>query len=97
MPEIFVCNEFEFSENMQMIFDEYVSAIKKHPKFCDKFTAYSLLHAKHDERLAKKKNSAPPYYADKILDEEIAEVKQRFSKVILLTQNRSWLNAEQLF
>lgn len=55
MPEIFVCNEFECSENMQMIFDEYVAAIKKHPKFCDKFTAYSLLHAKHDERLAKKK------------------------------------------
>lgn len=78
MPEIFVYNEFECSENMQMIFDEYVAAIKKHPKFCDKFTAYSLLHAKHDERLAKKKNSAPPYYADKILDEEIAEVKTAF-------------------
>lgn len=95
MPEIY--NEIECFENMKMIFDEYVASIEKHPKFCDKFTDYSLLHAKHNERLAKKKNSAPPYYADKILNEEIAEVKQRFSKVILLTQNRSWLNAEQLF
>ena len=36
MPKIFVCNEFECSENVKMIFDEYVAAIKKHPKLCDK-------------------------------------------------------------
>lgn len=80
MPEISVCNEFECSENVKMIFDEYVAAIKKHPKLCDKFTAYSLLHAKHDERLAKKKNADPPYYADKILEEEIAEARTAFLK-----------------
>lgn len=80
MPEIFVRNEFECSENVQMIFDEYVAAVKKHPKLCDKFTAYSLLHAKHDERLAKKKNAEPPYYADRILEEEIAEARTAFLK-----------------
>lgn len=36
MPEFFVRNEFECYENVQMVFDEYVAAIKKHPKLCDK-------------------------------------------------------------
>lgn len=80
MLEIFVSNELECSENVQMIFDEYVAAVKKHPKLCDKFTAYSLLHAKHDEGLAKKKNAEPPYYADRILEEEIAEARTAFLK-----------------
>ena len=80
MPEFFVRNEFECSENVQMVFDEYVAAIKKHHKLCDKFTAYSLLHAKHNERLAQKKNAEPPYYADRILEEEIAEARTAFLK-----------------
>lgn len=80
IPKVFVCNEFECSEDVQMIFDEYVAAIKKHPKLCDKFTNYSLLHAKHDERIAKKKNAEPPYYADRILEEEIAEARTAFLK-----------------
>lgn len=58
-----------------MSLDEYGAAVNKHPKFCDKFTAYTMVHAKHDERLAKKKNSEPPYYADRILLEEVAEAR----------------------
>ena len=80
MPEVFVRNDFECSENVRRVFDEYVAAIKKHPKLCDKFTAYSLLHAKHNERLAKKKNAEPPYYADRILEEEVAEARTAFLK-----------------
>lgn len=36
MPEFFVRNELKCSKNVQMVFDEYVAAIKKHPKLCDK-------------------------------------------------------------
>lgn len=36
MPEVSVRNELKCSKNVQMVFDEYVAAIKKHPKLCDK-------------------------------------------------------------
>lgn len=67
--------QMDIGRDVEMALDEYVAAVNKYPKFCDKFTAYTIIHARHEERLAKKKNSEPPYYADRILLEEVAEAR----------------------
>ena len=67
--------QMDIGGDVEMALDEYIAAVNKHPKFCDKFTAHTIIHARHEERLAKKKNSEPPYYADKILLEEVAEAR----------------------
>lgn len=76
MPEIFVKNEFfGVDKSVEMALDELRLAFEKHPKFCDKFTQYTLIHARYDERVAKRKNAEAPYFADRLLEEEICEAR----------------------
>lgn len=76
MPEIKVKNEFlKVPEYVEMALDELRLALEKHPKFCDNFTQYTLIHARYDERVAKRKNAEAPYFADRLLEEEICEAR----------------------
>ena len=76
MPKIFVKNEFfGVEKSVEMVLDELRLAFEKHPKFCDGFTHQTLIHARHEERVAKRKNEDAPFFADRILLEELAEAR----------------------
>ena len=78
MPEIFVKNEFfGVDKSVEMVLEELRQAFEKHPKFCDKFTQQTLIHARYDERVLKRKNEEAPFFADRILLEELAEAGTR--------------------
>ena len=75
MAEIKVKNEFfNVGDNVEMMLNELREAYQKHPKFCDNFTQYTLIHARYDERVAKRKNEGP-LFADLVLLEEVAEAR----------------------
>lgn len=76
MPEIKVKNSFfKVPEYVEMALEELRLAFEKHPKFCDKFTQQTLIHARYEERVAKRKNEDAPFFADRILLEELAEAR----------------------
>lgn len=63
----------KFIEYRNAIEREYSAAVTKHPKFCDKLIDESKVAWAETEMRIKAKNSKPPYYADCILMEEVAE------------------------
>lgn len=76
MPEIKVKNSFfNVGDNVEMALEELRQAFEKHPNFCDKFTQQTLIHARYDERVIKRKNAEGPYFADRLLEEEICEAR----------------------
>lgn len=58
---------------LKAIYDELEKAEKKHPKFCDEMTTFTLAGCKDAENLFKGYNSNAPYYADELLKEELFE------------------------
>lgn len=62
------------AKHIRMIEAEFAAACEKHPKFCDSLTGQNTLDMwmSYEQRI-KKVNSKPPYYAEFILKEEIAE------------------------
>lgn len=76
MPEIKVKNSFfNVGDNVEMVLEELRQAFEKHPNFCDNFTQQTLIRARYEERVIKRKNEDGPYFADRILLEEIAEAR----------------------
>ena len=63
-----------------MIWDELSKAVKKHPKFCDEFTAFDLKTAVAGEVSFKLANSDGPYQADLLLQEEVWEATVAYKK-----------------
>lgn len=62
-------------DSILKIREEFEKAIRKHSNFCDKFTQMNLFHARYEEATCKKRNSEGPFFADRILEEEIAEAR----------------------
>lgn len=58
---------------LKAIYDELEKAEKKHPKFCDHFTTYTLEGCKAAEQICKANNSLAPYFAEDLLREEVFE------------------------
>ena len=69
----------KFIEYRNAIEREYSAAVTKHPKFCDKLIDESKVAWCGTEMRIKAKNSKPPYYADCILMEEVAEAMSAIS------------------
>lgn len=61
------------SVHIAKIIREHRNACEKHPKFCDEFTSLSKEGVEAYERYTRFLNSKSPYYAESILQEEIAE------------------------
>ena len=63
------------------IIDEHKVACRKHPKFADLFTNQQTDWARL-ERTMKRENdeNAPPYYAENILLEEVAEAMNAYQQ-----------------
>lgn len=67
-------NSKQFIEIRRLIENEFSRAVTKHPKFADLFTNPQTDWTRL-ERTMKRENdeNAPPYYAENILLEEVAE------------------------
>ena len=71
----------QFIKIRNLIEKEFSHAVTKHPKFADLFTNPRTDWARL-ERTMKRENdeNAPPYYAENILLEEVAEAFNAYSK-----------------
>lgn len=67
------------SVHISMIIREHRNACKKHTKFCDALIDESKVAWAETELRIKAKNSKPPYYADCILMEEVADAFEAIS------------------
>lgn len=65
--------EEQLEKYNSMIWDEWSKAVKKHPKFCDALTNKSRDAVRKALAELRIENSEGPYYADRILHEEICE------------------------
>lgn len=74
-------NSKQFIEIRRLIENEFSHAVTKHPKFCDLFINKQTDWARL-ERTMKRENdeNAPPYYAENILLEKVAEAFSAYSK-----------------
>lgn len=74
-------NSKQFIEIRRLIENEFSHAVTKHPKFADLFTNQQTDWARL-ERTMKRENdeNAPPYYAENILLEEVAEAMNAYQK-----------------
>jgi hypothetical protein len=70
----------QFIEIRRLIENEFSHAVTKHPKFCDLFINKQTDWARL-ERIIKRENdeNTPPYYAENILLEEVAEAFNAYS------------------
>ncbi len=70
----------QFIEIRRLIENEFSHAVTKHPKFVDLFTNPQTDWARL-EHIMKQENdeNAPPYYAENILLEEVAEAFNAYS------------------
>ena len=66
------------SEDFEMVKEELLKAMEKHPSFCDKFTKMNIFHARHEEKMYKAKNETSPHFADDILLEEVSEARTAY-------------------
>lgn len=66
--------------HFEMIQEELEKAEKKHPKFCDEYTAFDLPTAIAGEVSCKLANSKGPYQADLLLQEEVWEATVAYKK-----------------
>lgn len=73
-------NSKQFIEIRRLIENEFSHAVTKHPKFCDLFINKQTDWARL-ERIIKRENdeNTPPYYAENILLEEVAEAFNAYS------------------
>lgn len=71
----------QFIEIWRLIENEFSHAVTKHPKFADLFTNQQTDWARL-ERTMKRENdeNAPPYYAENILLEEVAEAMNAYQQ-----------------
>jgi hypothetical protein len=71
----------QFIEIRRLIENEFSHAVTKHPKFCDLFINKQTDWARL-ERIIKRENdeNTPPYYAENILLEEVAEAFNAYSR-----------------
>jgi hypothetical protein len=74
-------NSKQFIEIRRLIENEFSHAVTKHPKFCDLFINKQTDWARL-ERIIKRENdeNTPPYYAENILLEEVAEAFNAYSR-----------------
>ena len=74
-------NSKQFIEIRNLIEKEFSHAVTKHPKFCDLFINKQTDWARL-ERIIKRENdeNTPPYYAENILLEEVAEAFNAYSR-----------------
>jgi hypothetical protein len=74
-------NSKQFIEIRNLIENEFSHAVTKHPKFCDLFINKQTDWARI-ERIIKRENdeNTPPYYAENILLEEVAEAFNAYSR-----------------
>ena len=74
-------NSKQFIEIRRLIENEFSRAVTKHPKFADLFTNQQTDWARL-ERTMKRENdeNAPPYYAENILLEEVAEAMNAYQQ-----------------
>lgn len=61
-----------------MIETEFAKACTKHPKFCDQFTNKDIRIVRKTLNFMRIENSESPFYADRILYEEIAEAIEAY-------------------
>jgi len=74
-------NSKQFIEIRRLIENEFSHAVTKHPKFCDLFINKQTDWARL-ERIIKRENdeNTPPYYAENILLEEVAEAMNAYQQ-----------------
>lgn len=74
-------NSKQFIEIRRLIENEFSHAVTKHPKFCDLFINKQTDWARL-ERIIKLENdeNTPPYYAENILLEEVAEAMNAYQQ-----------------
>lgn len=74
-------NSKQYIEIRRLIENEFSRAVTKHPKFADLFTNQQTDWARL-ERTMKRENdeNAPPYYAENILLEEVAEAMNAYQQ-----------------
>lgn len=69
----------EHIKHLDAICDEWAKACKKHPNFADNFTTKSnLFVVQRALKNLRIENAEPPYDADRILYEEIAEAIEAY-------------------
>lgn len=68
----------KYIELRKMIETEFAKACTKHPKFCDQFTNKDIRIVRKTLNFMRIENSESPFYADRILYEEIAEAIEAY-------------------
>ena len=69
----------KFTAFSMMVRHELNKDEQKHPKFCDAMIDRNVIYATQ-ERYYKKQNSKSPYFAEEILQEELAEAMNAYQQ-----------------